>query len=68
MKRLIEGEHRTQAILLPDCLDDYITDTNPIRVADVFVDELNLGKLGFEGVNPAVTGRPSYHPCILLKI
>ena len=68
MKRFIEGEHRTQAILLPDCLDDYITDTNPVRVVDVFVDELNLGKLGFEGVNPAVTGRPSYHPCILLKI
>jgi transposase len=68
MKRFIQGEHRSQAILLPECLDDYITESNPVRVVDVFVDELNLGQLGFEGVNPAITGRPSYHPSILLKI
>lgn len=68
MKRFIQGEHRSQAVLLPECLDDYITDTNPVRVVDVFVDELNLAQLGFEGVNPAITGRPSYHPSILLKI
>jgi transposase len=68
MKRFIQGEHRSQAILLPECLDDYITETNPVRVVDVFVDELNLAQLGFDGVNPAMTGRPSYHPSVLLKI
>jgi transposase len=68
MKRFIEGECRTQTTLLPDSIDDYITDTNPVRVVDVFVDELDLGKLGFDGVEPAITGRPAYHPAILLKI
>src|SRR5450830_186769 len=68
MKRLIQGEDRTQGILLPELLDDYVADTNPVRVVDVFVDELDLGKLGFEGVDPAATGRPSYHPEVLLKI
>jgi transposase len=53
---------------LPECLDDYIADTNPVRVVDVFVDELNLGHLGFDGVDPAATGRPGYHPAILLKL
>ena len=68
MKRFIEGESRTQSTLLPECLDDYIADTNPVRVVDVFVDELNLGHLGFDGVDPAATGRPGYHPAILLKL
>jgi transposase len=68
MKRFIEGESRTQSILLPASLDDYIADTNPVRVVDVFVDELELGKLGFDGVAPAATGRPSYHPAVLLKL
>jgi transposase len=68
MKRFIQGEDRTQATLLPELLDDYVSDTNPVRVVDVFVDELDLVKLGFEGVEPASTGRPSYHPAILLKI
>ena len=68
MKRFIEGETRTQVTLLPECLDDYVTEENPVRVVDVFVDELDLGALGFEGVDPAVTGRPAYHPAILLKI
>ena len=49
-------------------LKRYVADTNPVRVVDVFVDELDLGKLGFEGVDPAATGRPSYHPEVLLKI
>jgi hypothetical protein len=49
-------------------LDDYVSESNPVRVVDVFVDELDLGKLGFEGVDPAVTGRPGYHPASLLKI
>ena len=68
MKRFIEGESRTQSTLLPECLDDYIADTNPVRVVDVFVDELDLGQLGFDGVDPAATGRPGYHPAILLKL
>ncbi|PVZ29651.1 transposase, partial [Pseudomonas sp. CC120222-01a] len=68
MKRFIEGESRTQVTLLPECLDDYITEENPVRVVDVFVDELDLGTLGFEGVDPAATGRPAYHPAVLLKI
>jgi transposase len=68
MKRFVQGESRTQSTLLPEMLDDYIADTNPIRVVDVFVDELALGQLGFEGVDPAATGRAAYHPAILLKI
>ena len=58
MKRFIEGESRTQSTLLSEYLDDYIADTNPERV----VDELDLGQLGFDGVDPAATGRPGYHP------
>lgn len=68
MKRFIEGEARTQVTLLPECRDDYITEENPVRVVDVYVDELDLGVLGFEGVDPAATGRPAYHPAVLLKI
>ncbi|SDY77918.1 hypothetical protein SAMN04515617_1221, partial [Collimonas sp. OK242] len=68
MKRFIQGEHRTQGMLLPEHLDDYITEHNPVRIVDVFVDELDLVKLGFDGVVPAETGRPSYHPAMLLKI
>ena len=62
MKRFIEGEERSQITLLPECLDDYIADENPVRVVDVFVDELKLQQLGFNGAEPAATGRPSYHP------
>ena len=68
MKRFIEGEERSQVTLLPECLDDYIAEDNPIRVVDAFVEELNLHKLGFEGAQPAATGRPSYHPAVLLRI
>jgi transposase len=68
MKRFIQGESRTQSTLLPELLDDYIADSNPVRVVDVFVDELDLGQLGFEGVVPAATGRPAYHPAVLLKL
>jgi len=68
MKRFIEGEERSQVTLLPECLDDYIAEDNPVRVVDVFVDELKLHGLGFIGAEPAVTGRPSYHPAVLLKI
>jgi transposase len=52
----------------PEVLDDYIAEDNPVRVVDVFVDELDLQDLGFEGAEPEVTGRPSYHPATLLKI
>ena len=62
MKRFIQGEHRGQGTLLPESLDDYVSDTNPVRVVDVFVDELDLVNLGFEGAIPAETGRPADHP------
>src|SRR6202165_590199 len=68
MKRFIEGEDRNQVTLLPECLDDYVAEDNPVRVIDVFIDELDLTGLGFEGVAPADTGRPAYHPAVLLKI
>lgn len=68
MKRFIQGEDRTQSTLLPELLDDYVAEANPVRVVDVYVDELDLGKLGFAGVDPAATGRPAYHPAVLLKI
>lgn len=68
MKRFIQGEDRTQGILLPELLDDYVSDTNPVRVVGVFVDELDFGQLGFDGIAPAITDRPAYHPAILLKI
>lgn len=55
-------------MLLPESLDDYVEEANPVRVVDVFVDELNLGKLGFDGIRPAATGRPAYHPAVLLKL
>src|ERR1700738_4315580 len=68
MKRFVEGEDRAQVTLLPECLDDYVADDNPVRAIDVFIDELDLTGLGFEGVAPADTGRPAYHPAVLLKI
>ena len=68
MKRFVEGEGRRQGVLLPEFLDDYVSEENPVRVIDVFVDELDLGSLGFAGVVPEATGRPGYHPSVLLKI
>jgi transposase len=68
MKRFIEGEDRSQSTLFPEHLDDYIAEDNPVRVIDVFVDELDLNELGFEGIAPEVTGRPAYQPASLLKI
>jgi transposase len=68
MKRFVEGEDRNQAVLLPEYLEDYVSDDNPVRVVDVFVDELDLRDLGFDGTATAATGRPSYHPSVLLKI
>ena len=66
MKRFVEGQDRSQLILLPDCLDDYVGEDNPVRIVDAFIDELDLAVLGF--VVPEATGRPSYHPVALLKI
>ena len=54
--------------LLPECLDDFIDESNPVRVIDAFVDALDLAEMSFEGVEPAATGRPSYHPSVLLKL
>ena len=68
MKRFVAGSDRTQSTLLPACLDDFIDDSNPVRVIDAFVDALDLAELGFDRVEPAATGRPSYHPSVLLKL
>ena len=68
MKRFVEGEARRQIVLLPPCLDDYVTENNPVRVIEAFVDELDLATLGFDGVVPEATGRPAYHPSMLLKL
>ncbi len=68
MKRFIEGENRQQSTLFPERLDDYVAEDNPVRVVDVFVEQLDLGKLGFDGVTPMKTGRPAYHPAVLLKL
>jgi transposase len=68
MRRFVEGMDRGQSTLFPECLADWIDENNPVRVIDVFVDELDLGALGFGGVIPEITGRPSYHPSVLLKL
>ena len=68
MKRYVEGQDRSQVTLFPERLDEYIAEDNPVRVVDVFVEELDLKALGFEGAEPEVTGRPAYHPSTLLKI
>src|SRR5450432_2812004 len=68
MRRFVEGEDRRQSLLLPDSLDDYVTEDNPVRVVEVFIDELDVGALGFGGVEPAATGRPAYHPSTMLKL
>jgi len=68
MKRFIEGADRGQTTLLPECLDDFIDESNPVRAIDAFVEALDLAELGFDGVKPAETGRPAYHPAVLLKL
>jgi transposase len=68
MKRFVLGVDRVQSTLLPGCLDDFIDESNPVRAIDAFVDALDLAELGFDGVSPAATGRPSYHPSVLLKL
>src|SRR5690349_22621123 len=68
MRRYIDGEDRMQQALLPHSLEDYVGEENPVRVVEVFIDELDLAALGFSGMTPAATGRPAYHPSTLLKI
>jgi transposase len=68
MSRFVQGADRRQPTPLPECLDDYVTKDNPVRVVDVFVDELDLKGLGFDGMTPAATGRPAYHPAMMLKL
>jgi transposase len=68
MKRFVEGTDRGQTTLFPECLEDWICEDNPVRVIDVFVGGLDLAELRFDGVDPEATGRPSYHPSVLLKL
>jgi len=68
MKRFIQSVDRSQGILFPEHLDDSVQDDNPVRVVDVFVEQLDLGELGFTSVTPLLTGRPAYHPSVLLKL
>ena len=68
MRRFVEGVDRGQSTLFPECLEDWICEDNPVRAIDVFADGLDLAQLGFGGVDPEATGRPSYHPLVLLKL
>ena len=68
MKRFILGQDRNQSTLFPESLEDYIGEDNTVRVIDAYVDELDLFSIGFERVQPKATGRPGYHPSILLKL
>lgn len=67
MSGFIQGEARHQTTLFPEALDDYITEENPIRVIDAFVDGIDLLRLGFKTL-AADTGRPGYHPSMMLKL
>ena len=68
MTRFVQSDERTQDTLLPGRLEDYVSEDNPVRVVDAFVERLDLDQLGFAGMRPAATGRPAYHPSTLLKI
>jgi len=68
MKRFVEGLDRDQGTLFPETLDDFVEQDNPVRVIEAFVEALDLGELGFSSVDPKATGRPSYHPSVLLKL
>jgi transposase len=68
MGRFVEGRDRRQAAFLPECLDDYVAPDNAVRVIDAFVDELDLVALGIARAQPAATGRPAYHPAMMLKL
>src|SRR5260370_12330954 len=68
MTRFVTGVDRGQMTLLPECLGDWVEESNPVRAVDVFVEALDLADLGFDGVQPLATGRPAYHPSTLLKL
>src|SRR5260370_24403588 len=68
MAGFVAGLDRGQATLLPECIDDGVDESNPVRAVDVFVDALELRDLGLDGVDPAATGRPAYHPSPMLKL
>jgi transposase len=68
VKRFVEGLDRGQSTIFPETLDDFVEAENPVRVIEEFVEALDLGALGFSGVDPKATGRPSYHPSVLLKL
>ncbi len=68
MKRFIEGADRNQVMLLPESVEDYVGADNPVRIVEAFVEQLDLREMGFEGADPLATGRPAYHPSIMLKI
>src|SRR5438034_9736407 len=68
MGRFVEGSDRSQTTFFPECLDDWIDENNAVRVIEAFVNELDLGELGFSGVGAKATGRPAYHPSVLLKL
>ena len=68
MPGFVAGLDRGQATLLPECLEDWVDESNPVRAVDVFVDALELRDLGFDGVDVAATGRPAYHPSPMLKL
>src|SRR6202162_3823670 len=68
MRRFVEGIDRGQATLFPECLEDWIDADSSVRVIDAFVEKLDLSGLGFDGVAPEATGRPSYHPAVPLKL
>ncbi len=68
MARYVEGWNRSQSFLLPECVDDYVDENNPVRVVDAFVDALDLAQMGFGRAVPAETGRPAYHPAVMLKL
>ena len=68
MKRFVEGIDRDQATLFPECLEDWVNEDNAVRVIEAFVEGLDLSGLEFSRVNPQATGRPAYHPSVLLKL
>ncbi len=67
MTQFIEGSDRQQTMLLPEHLDDYVDENSPVRAIDAFTDMLDLAALGFN-TRPAATGRPGYHPGLMLRI
>ena len=68
MKRFVEGLDRSQSTLFPETLEDFVAEDNPVRAVEAFVEGLDLGELGFERTDPKATGRPAYHPSVLLKL